>query len=613
MIYFASNNRGGWLAGQRFLIDNPMPTVMAAGLAGDSLGHWYLMDDGQPDGPIQAEGKPPYRVPLMSEIEALPWNGLTVASTFSGAGGSCTGYRMAGYRVLWANEFLAPAIESYKANHPDSIMDGRDIKFVRPEEILAACNLKAGELDVFDGSPPCQAFSTAGRRDRGWGKEKTYENGTQQCNEELFFEYIRLLRGLKPRTFVAENVSGLVKGVAKGYFKQILSELKASGYRVTARLLDAKWLGVPQSRSRLIFVGVREDLARDPVHPVPLRYQYTVRDAMPWLTRLSVRQYSGLPKDVTDAPMPTVMTKNDGNGLNRPDSILEGIEPEAWMTRHATGREWEKLAPGQRSSKYFQLKKTTLDEQADTVTAAGGNAGLASACHPTECRKFSIAELKRVCAFPDDYVLTGTYAQQWERLGNSVPPVMMMHVASALRDQVLLPSHAKAPRAPRRRKAAKGSEPKDATDGPAPEVMIMAQQIGANQVDALPHPSRIVIHDTAGQYRKCVPMTDVPCGTLVATGDNHFLVAGHGEGPLRIGRRPDGIERRKFTIAEAKRVCAFPDDYVLTGTYAQQWERLGNSVPPTMMMHIAAALRDQVLLPSREEARRAPGRNGAAQ
>ncbi len=126
--------------------------------------------------------------------------------------------------------------------------------------------MKAGELDLFDGSPPCASFSTAGKREAGWGKVKDYSD-TKQRTDDLFLEYVRLLRGLQPKVFVAENVSGLVKGVAKGYFLEILAALKASGYRVTCRVLDAQWLGVPQQRQRTIFVGVREDLGLDPVHP----------------------------------------------------------------------------------------------------------------------------------------------------------------------------------------------------------------------------------------------------------------------------------------------------------------------------------------------------------
>ena len=317
----------------------------------------------------------------MSEIKELPWNGFKVASTFSGAGGSCTGYRMAGFKVVWANEFVPAAQASYKANcAEDSILDCRDIKLVTASEILAATGLKVGELDIFDGSPPCQAFSTAGKREKGWGKDKSYEHGAKQKNETLFDEYTRLLRGLKPKVFVAENVSGLVKGTAKGYFLEILAALKASGYRVTCRVLDAQWLGVPQQRQRTIFIGVREDLNLEPAHPKPLAYRYSVRDALPWISE--VRQ----------------------------------------------------------SNVYDEADRVARDRPSATVAATGMGAKRAadiSVLENNERRKFTIAELKRICAFPDDFVLLGTYAQQWERLGNSVPPLMMKAIASTIRDEIL--------------------------------------------------------------------------------------------------------------------------------------------------------------------------------
>lgn len=322
--------------------------------------------------------KPPYQVPTMEQVRAIPWNGLTVASTFSGCGGSCTGYRMAGYRVAWANEFVPAAQESYKANAaPDSILDPRDIRQVKPEEVLEAIGIDKGELDLFDGSPPCQAFSTAGKRHKGWGKGKRYEHGAVQCNESLFTEYVRLLRGLMPRVFVAENVSGLVKGVAKGYFLEILRDLKASGYRVVCKVLDAQWLGVPQCRQRTIFVGVREDLGIDPVHPKPLPYRYSVRDAIE-----EVQAFRGTGKGFGC----------DALSAERPSPSVTASMQSPWNA--------------------YEVRTAT------------------------ECRKFTIAELKRICGFPDDFILTGTYAQQWERLGNSVPPVMMQHIAATIHDEV---------------------------------------------------------------------------------------------------------------------------------------------------------------------------------
>lgn len=377
--------------------------------------------------------KPPYAVPSMAAIRELPWNGFNAISTFSGCGGSSLGYRMAGFRVLWASEFIDAARDSYRANKADyTILDGRDIREVTATEILTAIKMQPGELDLFDGSPPCASFSTAGKREAGWGKVKKYSDKAQRT-DDLFFEYTRLLKDLQPKTFVAENVSGLVKGTAKGYFLEILRALKACGYRVSCRVLDAQWLGVPQSRQRTIFIGVREDLGMDPVHPKPLPYRYSVREALPWIVDISGRtgpQFTRV-KSECNAPMNAII-------VNDPAQTRYEVESEIDISRYAIGKEWDKIGkPGGQSDKFFQLTRPDLDLPCGCITASGGNTSTASVTHPTEKRKFTIAELRRICAFPDDFILTGTYAQQWERLGRAVPPVMMSHIAATLRDAIL--------------------------------------------------------------------------------------------------------------------------------------------------------------------------------
>lgn len=376
----------------------------------------------------------------MDEIRATPWNGLKVASTFSGAGGSCTGYRMAGYRVVWANEFVPAAQDSYRANMAEgSILDPRDIRKVQAQDILDATGLKAGELDLFDGSPPCQAFSTAGKREKGWGKERHYEHGASQKNEELFFEYIRLLGGLQPRAFVAENVSGLVKGTAKGFFLEILAGLKAQGYRVTCRVLDAQWLGVPQSRQRAIFVGVREDMGRDPVHPSPLPYRYSVRDALPELVGCGTAAHGFTAADDLSLgkPAPSVPasggTSYTGHWVAVQDESGERSAGDVTDQPAPTGRS------GRAGTMFIQSgARPAVWTDGGSSSAPAIMAGRVSGIQEgTTRRKFTIAEVKRICAFPDDFILTGSYAQQWERLGNSVPPVMMRAIAEAIRDKVL--------------------------------------------------------------------------------------------------------------------------------------------------------------------------------
>jgi site-specific DNA-cytosine methylase len=244
----------------------------------------------------------------------------------------------------------------------------------------------------------CQAFSMSGKRAENWGKERRYAHGATQRNEDLFFEFVRLRDEAMPRAFVAENVPGLVKGVAKGYFLDIMRELRR-GYRVEARLLDAQWLGVPQARQRLVFVGIRDDLGMDPVFPEPQRHRISVKEALPgiavaWRDRRGAFGNSG---DMTNKPAPTVLA----------DSV---------------GTHW--------------------------VVDVGS----------TERRKMTIDELKVVCGFPRDYKMDGSYAEQWKGLGNCVPPPMTAAIGAALRDRVLLPARAAARIAARGRRSTASSK-----------------------------------------------------------------------------------------------------------------------------------------------------------
>jgi len=180
---------------------------------------------------------------------------FTVVSTFSGAGGSSLGYQLAGGKVLLAVEWDDNAVATYRLNFKDTPIYHGDIGKLTVEECCELAGVQPRELDILDGSPPCQGFSTAGKRDFG------------DDRNQLFREFVRLLQGLQPKVFVMENVSGMVKGKMKLIFVECLRELKASGYKVKAKVLNAMYFNVPQSRQRLIFVGVREDLGIEPGHP----------------------------------------------------------------------------------------------------------------------------------------------------------------------------------------------------------------------------------------------------------------------------------------------------------------------------------------------------------
>lgn len=354
---------------------------------------------------IPMSEKPPYRVPSMDEIRALEPNGIKVISTFSGGGGSSLGYRMAGCTVIGASEFVPAAYEVYRLNaSPSTVIWTDDIREMSGVDMLRDVGLAVGELDILDGSPPCAAFSTAGKRSEGWGKVKKYSDTAQRV-DDLFYEFARLLEEMKPRSFVAENVEGLVKGVSKGYFMAIHARLVKCGYDVRAAVLDASRLGVPQARKRVIFIGMRNDLGMSPKHPEPLTYVYTMRDALPWLSDelvVTVPKWGGPKSGESTIDRPVFTITAGGVSNTTPDRFL--------------------LASDRALSD--DLRDAETGEDLSRVAA------IISDRYPHKvARKLSIAELRRLCSYPDDYQLLGNYAQRWERLGRSVPPVMMKHIA----------------------------------------------------------------------------------------------------------------------------------------------------------------------------------------
>lgn len=396
--------------------------------------------------------KPPYSIPTMRDVANVRGtNGYKVVSTFSGCGGACLGFEMDGYEIVWASEFVEAARETYTANHPGVPVSPADIRDVNPQDILDEIGMNVGDIDVLEGSPPCASFSSSGAGSRDWGKVRKYSDRTQR-SDDLFFEYVRILEGLQPKVFVAENVTGLVRGKAKGYFKEILASMREANYVVTAKVLDASWLGVPQARQRLIFVGVRNDLNLDhdvwPVHPKPLTFQYGVADVLDEVTHL---KYGSVPGNYkrSDGPAPTIVASDhsvgttgylSGGGLMvTRDEITHDPETGKKVTlgEYAIGAGWDRTLPGQSDVKYINLVKAPVHGPSPTITATAGSIGAAGVVHPTQRRKFTLGELRVLSSFPADFVLTGTFEQRWERIGRSVPPFLARAVAAEIRTGIL--------------------------------------------------------------------------------------------------------------------------------------------------------------------------------
>jgi len=354
-----------------------------------------------------------------SEARAL----FTVVSTFAGAGGSSTGYRLAGGRVLAVNEFIQEARDTYRANYPTTPILPDDIRDVKVPELLKTAGIKKGELDVLDGSPPCASFSNIGQREEGWGKEKLY-SGRMQKTDDLFFEFARILEGVQPRMFVAENVKGLTTGKPAAMLgdgqpdlfgeskNTIVGTLEACGYHVRYKVLNAKEYGVPQSRARLFIVGVRNDIDKEVTFPKPFDYRVTFADIVPGFEAVYTMNGFGsgtANKIGPDDPCCTVLTI----GLGAQNTY------RVWRT----GQDPRFVPQVDRDKYLYEMDWKDVPYIEDDSWK--------------EDRRFSIPELKRICGFPVDFELTGPRSKQWERCGRAVPPLMMKALASHLYKEVL--------------------------------------------------------------------------------------------------------------------------------------------------------------------------------
>lgn len=178
---------------------------------------------------------------------------VKVFSTFSCGGGSSMGYKRAGFEVIGNCEIDPKINEMYKLNnHPkyNYLMDLRDFNSLDdlPEELY--------QLDILDGSPPCSTFSQAGVRDKSWGKVKKFREGQkEQRLDNLFFVYLDTVEKLKPKISIAENVTGIIQGKARGYCNEIINRYHELGYSVQIFKLNSAYMNVPQRRERIFFIA----------------------------------------------------------------------------------------------------------------------------------------------------------------------------------------------------------------------------------------------------------------------------------------------------------------------------------------------------------------------
>jgi DNA (cytosine-5)-methyltransferase 1 len=388
-------------------------------------------------------------------------NLFTVISTFAGGGGSSTGYRLAGGNVLAINEFVDEAVKTYSLNFPDTKVIPGDIKKITGQDFLNITGLQSGELDIFDGSPPCSAFSVSGKREKNWkgakkdtrvsyfnddgdlvhegeliektGIKSYSDNQVVEAIEDLFFEFIRVVKDIQPKVIIAENVKGITMGAAKIKLYEFQNSFEELGYYVTHHVLSAADYGVPQARERLFFVCVRNDVA----DAIGINEMTLNSLSYPRSTSKHIGLRTAI-QDIINDPEEEKMLEDfvEGSFQKKFLSLLP-FNPEK-HTKPSDKQFTGKNGPNEKGS-CFNMIRPAPHLPSPTLTQQGQQRGVSGVFHYEKNRKFTIKELKRIMSLPEDFQLTGTFDQQAERCGRMVAPKMMAALATTVYENILKP------------------------------------------------------------------------------------------------------------------------------------------------------------------------------
>ncbi|MBO7489807.1 MAG: DNA cytosine methyltransferase [Bacteroidales bacterium] len=326
---------------------------------------------------------------------------MNIISLFSGCGGLDLGFERAGFNIPVANEYDHTICETFKVNHPKTKLIEGDIRNISEDDFPQ-------NVDGIIGGPPCQSWSEGGSL-----------RGIEDQRGQLFFDYIRILRKIQPKFFLAENVSGMLANRHSDAVKNILNMFDASGYDVSLTLVNAKNYGVAQERKRVFYIGFRKDLDVSFVFPKGS----TEKDE----TKKTLRDIIW---DLQDYAVPALeKNKHNPNAINNNEYFIGDYSP-IFMSRNRV-KSW--------------------DEQAFTVQASGRQCQL----HPSapkmeyvrlnkyqfvpgqenKYRRMTVREVARIQGFPDEFkFLYSNVNDAYKMIGNAVPVNLAYELATAIKN-----------------------------------------------------------------------------------------------------------------------------------------------------------------------------------
>lgn len=346
-----------------------------------------------------------------------------VISLFSGAMGLDIGLGLAGLNVAIGQDFEPACVDTIKANGHEVI--GGDIREIQPQSLLDKTGLNVGEPFMICGGPPCQPFSTAGKR-----------LGINDPRGSLFMDFIRMIDYIRPRFFVMENVKGIMSAPLKhvpGSTKDpddpeqklgtvldvILSEFNKLGYKTVYGILDAVNYGVPQFRERFVLIGSRDH--EGIFLPLPTHFQMHQNPEYRWKTVgeavRDIEDEDGECGSLTPERKKYLkMVPEGGNWRNLPEDVVKAAMGGAFESG---------------GGKVGFYRRLSYDQPAPTITTAPAQKAT-MLCHPVKDRPLSVHEYARLQQFPEEWIFTGTTAAKYKQIGNAVPVGLAKAIGEAV-------------------------------------------------------------------------------------------------------------------------------------------------------------------------------------
>lgn len=340
-------------------------------------------------------------------------------SLFAGAGGCSLGFSQYGVKILAAYDVCKEAVDTYNYNFEGQKGHIEDLSTCDFSAIRDSLGLRKGQLDLIIGGPPCQGFTTAGRRS---------ENDSRNL---LLRNYVSALQEFYPRWFMMENVEGILTTTNGDFLVNCIQGMISLGYTVFLKKVYMQEFGIPQRRKRVIIVGNREGKSFDFPRPVSIAsgriYKYgteTLREAIADIEEVDIPEINHVRKTETGIQYERICALHEGQTMK---DLPKELQHKSFAKR-AARRVCDGTPSEKRGGSPSGLKRLIYDEPSLTITGSATSEFI----HPTQNRMLTVRECARIQTFPDEFRFFGTDSQQMQQIGNAIPPLFANQMAAQI-------------------------------------------------------------------------------------------------------------------------------------------------------------------------------------